>query len=1204
MSKNIITYHRALGIADFEKEGVQDQVAWSRSIDMRSDPRSQKLLPKTTKESGSVVTDLAKWGDVVNQVLYYYGDAGNFYKRSTNASHSIIGTIAASHGNGMAYYPEDDSIYLTSDKLIARYGQINGSPTLIQDYFGSQGGVPLNTNSLQLLSASSQYAARADTVSLSITGDLAIEAQIKPTTLPDVGDEMTLVSKWDESGTTQSYKFSLYGISGFFGDGSNGSLTISSNTTEAPIDSACIGTSGAFTLSATNASFAVDQVILIHQSQGTGAGTYMKNVITGYTAGTITLQTALNSDYVSGAQVRVLPQYTSVTVNAGVTYTAKAWNGTVGGILAFLANGTVTIAGTLSGTACGFRGGAGGAVTIAGTQGEGTDGVGTLSTSANGNGGGAGRAYSFPGYAMGGGGGGNGDIATQGHNNTAGNNFPGKAGGSSGTSDLTTATLGGGGGGGGGGKSTGSAGANGGTGGAFLFINAATLTVTGSLVSAGSAGGAASNNGDNIGGGGGGGGGGSILLKVQTATLGTTLVTAIAGIGGADGADGSGGGAGGVGRIDIDYLTSYTGTTTPTLNSIQDSTLVTTAGYQLRLGISSTGTNSEYLTKNVSLQISIWQQVGVSWKASTSTATFFLNAVSLGTATGTLTAIHDNASTFQVGMNKNGSGSAANFYNGLIDEVRLYNTTKTAGDFLAGINTQIPTNTPNLQAYYKFNGDYSDATANTNTLTGSGTPVFSVDVPFASPSTRLDIDQTSTTTGDVYTTLTAISESATNRKTFTPTKDPQKSLSVLVAAVGTGDWTLTIHDALNNVVSTTTVTNALMTTGYYEFIFSSVWRPVLGNHYHFHLTSTVADGTVTTTTNEDLETVSFRTYYQFLVTVSDYHQIVPFLNFIVILNERYLAVWDLIAYDPLRIILPSGWVTTCATQWNEYIAVGGKKSSTIYGQEEGRIWFWDGVADVPNYSIPVPEGAINAMKTSKGILEFIAGYQGELMWYAGGSDIQKKKRVPKITPDKYMEVMPGSMTLYRSILHYGVSGSSDSTLLERGVYSYGSLNNNYAPFLSYDYPISTGNRTASNIKVGMVIALDRKLFIGWQDNVSFGVDVVDPLGMPFSTGTIEYLIEDDQAVWKDKTLNKIVANFQSLPTGGGIDVKYKLDRETNWHGLSTPDITVGDSVAKVDVLNGRYNERQLAVDFYATDTSPVLLEASLMREDNLSENDY
>ncbi|MDZ7379745.1 MAG: DUF2341 domain-containing protein, partial [candidate division KSB1 bacterium] len=61
---------------------------------------------------------------------------------------------------------------------------------------------------------------------------------------------------------------------------------------------------------------------------------------------------------------------------------------------------------------------------------------------------------------------------------------------------------------------------------------------------------------------GGGGSGGSILIRANTAVLGSSLVTANGGVGGAASAPGAGGGSGGVGRIRIE-AGSVTGTTSP-----------------------------------------------------------------------------------------------------------------------------------------------------------------------------------------------------------------------------------------------------------------------------------------------------------------------------------------------------------------------------------------------------------------------------------------------------------------------------------------------------------------------------------------------------------------------------------------------------------------------------------------------------------------
>lgn len=356
-----------------------------------------------------------------------------------------------------------------------------------------------------------------------------------------------------------------------FGTGVDGVLIISANTTDAPIDSACTGTINSTTLTATNIAFAPNQIILIHQTQGTGAGTYQKNKILSYSAGTISLETALNAAYVTGAQVIVMKQYTSVTIDSGKTWTAKAWNGTVGGILGFIASTSTTVTGTLLATGKGFVGGAqtqGSPGT--GYAGEGTTGASVQQNGANGSGGGGGTQTSG---AAGGGGGGNGTAGGVGLQKSG---TGGAGGGTSGNTALTSLTFGGGG--GGGSRDTQASGA-GGAGGGIVYIFSKSVTISGAITTAGVAGGSAPGANDTGGGGGGGGAGGSVLIKSQISTLGTTLVTASGGVGGTGTSlDGQtkDGGTGGVGRVHIDYATSFTGTTNPTLDSAVDSSLTDT----------------------------------------------------------------------------------------------------------------------------------------------------------------------------------------------------------------------------------------------------------------------------------------------------------------------------------------------------------------------------------------------------------------------------------------------------------------------------------------------------------------------------------------------------------------------------------------------------------------------------------------------------
>lgn len=1166
-SKQILQQKLWLGLSNFAKEPtLVNYYAYSECLDVRTDPYRVTLLPATQKESGGTVTDFLKWADITpaSLVTYLYGDTGNIYSRTTAGSWSKLHQTASSHGNGLGYFYGDDYLYYTGDTAIGRYGPVSGTPTFTDDFLTAQGGTPQNTYSLALVSASSQSADAADSASLSVTGNLTLEAYVYLNSLPAVGSSMTLAGKWDESGTLRSYIMDIYGISGYFGDGSDGALTISSNTTEAPIDSACTGTAALYTLSATNINFAIGQQILIHQTQGTNAGQNERNVISGYTAGTITLQTPLAGTYTTGAQVRVLKQYTNVTINSGFTYTAKAWGGTVGGILGFLYNGTLSGAGNISATGCGYRGGAAGSNTINGSpkghQGEGTAGVGIDTFTdgnynANGNGGGGGSNGSAPQNAGAGGGGGNGTAGTSA--TTISGSTAGTGGTVAGSADLTTIVFGGGGGGGQGNNNNGGAGGNGG---GILYLIGVTHSLTGAITSLGSAGAGTE-------GGGGGGAGGSILMRVQVGTLGATTITATGGIGGA-----TRGGAGGDGRIHLDYLTSYTGSTNPTITVLQDSTLVTTATYQARLGISQNGTASEYLTKNLpSLTTGQWNRLSISWLAASSLATFYLNGSSLGTVTGTKTAIHDNASLLYVGANK-GAAAIQNYINGYIDDVRVWGAVQSASDIYAYNNRQLTGSEANLKAYYKLNNAATDSTTNANNLTLRNTPSYTQTVPFVDPTTRLDIDQSYTTTGSTYTLPTSISEVAADQLPFTPANDPQKSIDVSVDTKGTGDWTITIHDQQNNTIASKTITNTNMAAGgAQEFTWATPWRIVIGKSYHAHITVSTGTSKIVTSSLNTLQSggtavAVFHTYYQFLVTDSLFHPIARMLNFIVIGNERYLAKWDGAFYQPNLIAFPQGMHARCFGYWGKYLAVGmwqepASGSPNIYDFPTGWIYFWDGISLTFNFRIEVPEGQVNALFGMDSDLYYFAGQKGDLMVYQGGgynigtgnSRGMKVKRIPFLERSAYMEFYPQSITMWRGLLHVGGSANNNSVAdaLVNGIYSWGTLFPEYRESLSYDYVISTGNNTTS-VKIGMIYPVGQKLLVGWKDGIAYGCDVIDPTaGVYYKSGYIQTNVIDGDDLWRDNLMLKARADHFALTATQGVKVSIYLDRGTDAHNTTS-----------------------------------------------------
>lgn len=138
---------------------------------------------------------------------------------------------------------------------------------------------------------------------------------------------------------------------------------------------------GATTLSvASAAGITVGDVLLVYQAQGAtisnanastygavtalgNAGRYEYVSVAAVSGTTITLGTAcdttpLRFSYSSGAQVVRVPQYSTLTVNAGASIVPQAWNGSTGGVVAAIVDGTATVNGSIHANAAGFRGGA------------------------------------------------------------------------------------------------------------------------------------------------------------------------------------------------------------------------------------------------------------------------------------------------------------------------------------------------------------------------------------------------------------------------------------------------------------------------------------------------------------------------------------------------------------------------------------------------------------------------------------------------------------------------------------------------------------------------------------------------------------------------------------------------------------------------------------------------------------------------------
>lgn len=423
-----------------------------------------------------------------------------------------------------------------------------------------------------------------------------------------------------------------------------------------------------------------------------------------------------------------------------------------------------------------------------------------------------------------------------------------------------------------------------------------------------------------------------------------------------------------------------------------------------------------------------------------------------------------------------------------------------------------------------------------------------------------------------YAPLTAISEQAVDLRSFTSDIEPLYQIAVKIMSKGTGNWTLTLHDDANNLLGSVTLANAsLSNSANNYFIFSSPIRIQRGNSgagsamtYHFHVTSTVADGTIATTTASSIVDCDMELWANALVsTQNGLHPIINFLNYTLIGNGRYVAQYEPLQDSPTtadfsrhRITLPPGFEVCGFAQKNLLCIVAAEKRSTSGEFQEGALFFWDGISDSYNDWYPVPEGSPEALFSEKNIAHYIAG---GALYQILGTDTVEKIRTFRNTDSEFSSitdtthVYPNMMTVRRGILLIGYPSVTTNQSLEHGAYSLGSISREYPVSFGFSYTTSNNNilnNGSNNLRLGMVRSYGDTLYMSWRDDSvspqKYGVDIVNNSSAPATDGTIELLNFDDGRPFDYKNAGYMIINFDSFPTDSTVKLKYKIDNDTNW----------------------------------------------------------
>jgi len=476
----------------------------------------------------------------------------------------------------------------------------------------------------------------------------------------------------------------------------------------------------------------------------------------------------------------------------------------------------------------------------------------------------------------------------------------------------------------------------------------------------------------------------------------------------------------------------------------------------------------------------------------------------------------------------------------------------------------------------------------------TGTPAFNDSLVSWWAVALADIQTIGGGTGQTYATATSIAETATHRQTFTTTHDPLKSIVIDINDTGDNPtWTVTVHDADNNLIGSKTTAFASVATGDNTFTFATPLRLIIGNEYHFHVTTSTITGAPKVTTNvaSDLEGAEFIVNYGVLLD-AEFHPMVTVEDNLIIGNKDYLAVFDQSTYNPTKILLEKGFEVRSMDKTDEYIVVTCYKGASIDEAEESRIFYWDTISPSWNFfTDSTSVGAGNAITNSGNKLRGIYGNRGIL--YEGDRPFSKKfSKIPKLGRGKKVNVYPSAITNFDNITLIGIGGSTDdATGLEQGIYAFGSEGANFQDVLVLLHTISTGTTQGTTVKIGFVKVVGEDLYFSWRDDTVYGVDKITTGALAVASGIYEGLIFDGNSVDKQKLALKVKAECETLLTNETLSVKSKLDRTTSF---TAGDNAVAGETGATQSLYIRFKELEAGFTLSSSDgTFPKVTELSL-----------
>ena len=337
---------------------------------------------------------------------------------------------------------------------------------------------------------------------------------------------------------------------------------------------------------------------------------------------------------------------------------------------------------------------------------------------------------------------------------------------------------------------------------------------------------------------------------------------------------------------------------------------------------------------------------------------------------------------------------------------------------------------------------------------------------------------------------------------------------------------------------------------------------------------------------------------------STYAPVKAFNGFVYAGHGNKLLQTDGTTTTVAKLTLPVGLNIRSLEVLDEFLVIGTWRGTSITGNEEGYLFFWDGTATNYNYFVKIEDGGCNALLNSRNRLLSVVGSSGFI--YMNYNPFQKLQQLPKLVLGKYVEVLPGAVTSWRGQAIIGFAGNTDSADIYHGAYQWGAISEKYPEVLNYAWPISTGTQTGTGVRIGALRGAGSNLFMAWKDGSSYGVDKIVNSASPYSSATMENLIFDDQRNGENKKAVVVKVSHLALVSGESIQIGYKTNRASSYTtGAANSTVDTIATRLPVDFSKASFNEFQFEFILATTgSTSPKVTGAALEYDDLKEEKDF